>query len=152
MKIIKIKNSNTIEVQTYDLGDYLKNKKRVDLIRMDIEGHEIEVFDSLINFSSNFKNLLPRKILFETHFPIYKNKKEFVIKTFNKLFDIGYKIKYLSSIDEPKETLSNIGYTPFKIIKDFPFCRGIYKNIKPKDFINFITVTGGVRTVLLELN
>ncbi len=147
-----IKNFNTIEVQTYDLGDYLKNKKRVDLIRMDIEGHEIEVFDSLINFSSNFKNLLPRKILFETHFPIYKNKKEFVVKTFNKLFDIGYKVKYLSSIDEPKEIFSNKGYTPFKIIKDFPFYRGIYKNIKPNDFINFITVTGGVRTVLLESN
>ena len=147
-----IKNSKIIEVQTYDLGDYLKNKKRVDLIRMDLEGHEIEVFDSLINFSSKFKNLIPRKVLFETHFPIYKNKKEFVIKTFNQLFHIGYKVKYLSSINEPKDIFLNKGYSPFKIIKDFPFHRGIYKNIDPKDFINFITVTGGVRTVLLEFN
>ncbi len=147
-----LKNSETIKVQTYELGEYLKNKKRLDLIRMDIEGHEIEVFDSLINFSSKFKNLLPRKILFETHFPIYKNKKEFVLKTFIKLFNIGYKLKYISSIDEPKKIFLNKSYTPFKIIKDFPFHRGIYKDVDTEDFINFITVTGGVRTVLLELN
>ncbi len=66
---------NTITVKTYDLGNYLKNKKRVDLIRMDIEGHEIEVFDSLIKFSKNFENHLPKKIIFETHFGVYKKKK-----------------------------------------------------------------------------
>lgn len=144
-------NSNSIMVQTYDLGEYLKNKRRIDLIRMDIEGHEIEVFESLINFSNNFKNHLPKKIIFETHFPIYVNKKEYVIDIFTKLFNIGYYIKYFSSIDEPKEKFLRNGYTPFKIINDFPFQRGIYKNIDHKDFINFITDYGGIRTVLLEL-
>ena len=146
------KNSEIIKVQTYDLGEYLKNKKRVDLIRMDIEGHEIEVFDSLINLSSKLKKQIPKKILFETHFPIYKKKKQFVVKTFSKLFNIGYKVKYFSSIDEPKIIFLNKKYSPFKIIKDFPFRRGIYQDIDPKDFIYFITVSGGVRTVLLELN
>ena len=69
-------NSRSIEVQTYDLGTYIKNKKRIDLIRMDIEGHEIEVFDSLIKFSKDFRDHLPKKIIFETHFPIYKKKKK----------------------------------------------------------------------------
>ena len=53
-------NSNSINVKTYDLGTYLKDKKRVDLIRMDIEGHEIEVFESLINFSKDFQNYLQK--------------------------------------------------------------------------------------------
>ena len=70
----------------------------------------------------------------------------------NKIFDIGYNIKYLSSPDEPKIQLHKHGYKPFKVINEFPFRRGIYKNIKHQDFINFITTTGGVRTVLLELN
>ncbi len=144
-------NPNSITVQTYDLGTYLKNKKRVDLIRMDIEGHEIEVFDSLIKFSKNFKNHLPKKIIFETHFGIYKKKKEQVKEVFNKIFDIGYKIKYFSSPNEPREGLKEKGYNPFKIIKDFPFHRGIYKNVNDQDFIDFITETGGIRTVLLEL-
>ncbi len=144
-------NPNSITVQTYDLGTYLKNKQRVDLIRMDIEGHEIEVFDSLIKFSKDFKSHLPKKIIFETHLGIYKKKKEHVKEIFNKIFDIGYKIKYFSSPNEPREALKERGYNPFKIIKDFPFHRGIYKNVNDQDFIDIITDTGGIRTVLLEL-
>ena len=143
---------DSVNVQKYDFGEYLKNKKRIDLVRMDIEGHEIEVFDSLINFYKEFQNKLPRKIIFETHFNVYKKKKERVIEVLNKIFDIGYNIKYLSSPDEPKIQLHKHGYKPFKVINEFPFRRGIYKNIKHQDFINFITTTGGVRTVLLELN
>ena len=145
-------NFDSVNVQKYDFGEYLKNKKRIDLVRMDIEGHEIEVFDSLINFYKEFQNKLPRKIIFETHFNVYKKKKERVIEVLNKIFDIGYNIKYLSSPDEPKIQLHKHGYKPFKVINEFPFRRGIYKNIKHQDFINFITTTGGVRTVLLELN
>ena len=144
-------NYNSITVQTYDLGTYLKNKKRVDLVRMDIEGHEIEVFDSLIKFSEGFRDHLPRKIIFEAHFPIYKKRKEHVKEVLNKIFEIGYKVKYFSSIDEPKEEFKEKDYYPFKIIKDFPFHRGIYKGINHTDIINFITDTGGVRTILLEL-
>jgi len=142
---------DSVNVQKYDFGEYLKNKKRIDLVRMDIEGHEIEVFDSLINFYKEFQNKLPRKIIFETHFNVYKKKKEQVIEVLNKVFDIGYNIKYLSSPDEPKIQLHKLGYKPFKVINEFPFRRGIYKNIKHQDFINFVTTTGGVRTVLLEL-
>ena len=145
-------NFDSVNVQKYDFGEYLKNKKRIDLVRMDIEGHEIEVFDSLINFYKEFQNKLPRKIIFETHFNVYKKKKERVIEVLNKIFDIGYNIKYLSSPDEPRIQLHKYGYKPFKVINEFPFRRGIYKNIKHQDFINFITTTGGVRTVLLELN
>ena len=144
-------NSNSINVKTYDLGTYLKDKKRVDLIRMDIEGHEIEVFESLINFSKDFQNYLPKKIIFETHFRVYEKKKEYVQKILREIFEIGYEIKYFSSPNEPKEALKKRGYYPFKIIKDFPFHRGIYQNIDQQHFINCITDTGGIRTVLLVL-
>lgn len=144
-------NLNSISVQTHDIGSFLKNKKRVDLIRMDIEGHEIEVFESLVKFSKNFKNHLPKKIIFETHLGIYKKKKKNVRNIFEKLFTIGYEIKFFSSSNEPKEVLKKKGLFPFKIIKDYPFKRGIYKNIDQKDFIYFATETGGLRTVLLEL-
>jgi len=144
-------NSNSINVKTYDLGTYLKDKKRVDLIRMDIEGHEIEVFESLINFSKDFQNHLPKKIIFETHFRVYEKKKEYVRKILREIFEIGYEIKYFSSPNEPKEALKKRGYYPFKIIKDCLFHRGIYKNINQQDFIDFITDTGGIRTVMLEL-
>jgi len=143
--------SNTITVQKYDLGTYLKDKKRVDLMRMDIEGHEIEVFDSLINFSKNFQNHLPKKIIFETHFRIYEQNKKYVQQIIRKIFEVGYEVKYFSSPNEPKEVLKKRGYYPFKIIKDFPFHRGIYKEANQQDFIDFLTDSGGVRTVLLKL-
>ena len=75
---------------------------------MDIEGHEIEVFDSLIKFSKEYKNHLPFKIIFEVHFPIYK--KEYVKEIFNQIFETGYKIKYLSSTNEPKKVFKEKGY------------------------------------------
>ena len=82
------KDTRSITVKTHDLGNYLKDKKRVDLIRMDIEGHEIEVFDSLAEFSKEFQDHLPKKIIFETHFPVYKKKREYVLEIFNKIFII----------------------------------------------------------------
>ena len=75
MKIIKIKKFETIKVQTYELGEYLKNKKGLDLIRMDIEGHEIEVFDSLINFQVNLKIYYLEKFYLKHTFQFYKIKK-----------------------------------------------------------------------------
>ena len=73
-----------------------------------------------------------------------------VIQQLNMPFKI-IEIKYFSSIDEPKEEFKKKDYYPFKIIKDFPFHRGIYENVNYTDIINFMTDTGGVRTVLLEL-
>ncbi len=143
--------SNSVEIQKYDFGNYLKNKKRVDWVRMDIEGHEIEVFESLIKFSKNFENHLPKKIIFETHCDIYKKKKENVRKILGEIFELGYEIKYFSTPNEPVEALKIRSYYPFKIINDHLFRRGIYKEINYQDFIDIITEVGGIRTVLLEL-
>jgi len=142
---------NSITVQKYDFGNYLKNKKRVDFVRMDIEGHEIEIFDSLIEFSKNFENHLPKKIIFETHSSIYKKKKKYVQKIFLEIFELGYEIKYFSSPNEPVERLKKRGYYPFKTINEYLLQRGIYKEINHQDFIDIVTGQGGIRTVLLVL-
>ncbi|MBD1109344.1 FkbM family methyltransferase [Pelagibacterales bacterium SAG-MED50] len=142
---------NSIKVQKYDFGNYLKNKKRFDMVRMDIEGHEINIFDSLIRFSKNFENHLPKKIIFETHCDVYKKQKEYVRKILSEIFELGYEIKYFSSPNEPVEVLKIRSYYPFKIINDHLFRRGIYKEINHQDFIDIITEAGGIRTVMLEL-
>ncbi len=145
------KNSSAINVSLYDFGDYLKNKDRIDLVRMDIEGHEIEVFESLYNFWQKKPNMIPKKIIFETHLKVYKKSKK-MAEILEKLFFIGYSIQYLSSSSEDTTLLKEFGYQPFKVLKDYPFIRGIYKNIKKQDVIKLITDTGGVRTVVLSLN
>ncbi len=54
-----------VEVSTTTLDDFLADKKPVDLMRMDVEGCEIEVFDGMTKTLRNGNS--PRKILFETH-------------------------------------------------------------------------------------
>ena len=54
-----------VEVPTTTLDDFLEDKGPVDLMRMDVEGYEIEVFDGMTSTLRNGNS--PRKILFETH-------------------------------------------------------------------------------------
>lgn len=144
-------NSESITVPLFDFGDYLKNRDRIDLVRMDIEGHEIEVFQSLCDFYRKSPNMMPKKIIFETHLRVYKKSKHSMSEVLKNLFDVGYKVKYLSSADEKTTPLNGLGYKPFKVIEDYPFIRGLYKDIKNEDVINCTTNIGGVRTILLEL-
>ena len=56
---------NYIEVETKDIKEILTNTNRkIDLIRMDIEGHERELFNRL---SDDIKAVLPARIFFEIH-------------------------------------------------------------------------------------
>jgi len=144
-------HSDVITVPLFDFGEYIRNKERIDLVRMDIEGHEIEVFESLIRYHAEFQNKIPRKIIFETHLKIYKKRKNKMRDVLNKMFSIGYDIKYLSSAEESTTALHDMGYSPFKIVKDYPFTRGLYANVDRKCAIDCIVEYGGIRTVLLEL-
>ena len=144
-------NSHSVDVQLFDFGTYLEDKDRIDLVRMDIEGHELEVFDSLTKYFEKYPNNMPKKIIFETHLAVYREKSAYARKVFNKIFEIGYVIKYLSSPNESTTTLHKIGYSPFKTINDFPLVRGIYNNIESQHAINCMVDSGGIRTVLLEL-
>ena len=69
------------------------------------------------------------------------------------LFHNGYKTKYVTSTDELKPRIKNLGYKPIKIIQtnDTRF-RGIYKNISDSDTIELICNSGGVRDVLFQKN
>ncbi len=66
-----------IEVQTETIYS-LVNDKKIDLIRMDVEGHEVSIFKSLINYVSK-TNIKPM-ILFEPHLSRY-NKENDMAKT-----------------------------------------------------------------------
>tara|TARA_Y100000590_G_scaffold444358_1_gene575004 strand:+ start:329 stop:1291 length:963 start_codon:yes stop_codon:yes gene_type:complete len=147
--IIDIKNPKSqIEIKMTNLSDFISNKEPIDMLRMDIEGYEVEVLLGLQDAIKN--NTWTGKILFECHFKKYnethniKNKLEF-------LFDNGYKTRYVTSTDERKPRIRNLGYKPIKIIQtnDTRF-RGIYENISNPDTIQLICNSGGVRDVLFE--
>ena len=60
----------------------LMNNRKLDLIRMDVEGHEVEVLNGLL---PAIKNLLQPMIIFETHLSRYNKEHDFE-KNFKKLF------------------------------------------------------------------
>ncbi len=126
----------------------LLNGRKVDLIRMDVEGHEVSILDSLISLIK-IKKFYP-DIIFETHISRY-NYSNNMLSTLKKIFNLGYKITIAGTSSERGTVLlKKLGYdTSFKLRSDDEV-RSIIKNIKNEDAINLICKTGGLRTVTLS--
>ncbi|MBI4135746.1 FkbM family methyltransferase [Candidatus Uhrbacteria bacterium] len=137
-----------IMVPIMDVPTFIKGKRLVDLVRMDIEGHEVEVFESIAravkeqNFSAS--------ILFETHFPKYDDASHNMRAQLSALFSLGYTPAIIASTDERKAKFREYGYVPERLIKTDGVVRGLYKNVSKDVALKFICDFGGVRTVLLE--
>ena len=58
-------NPTPVNVSTFTLTDVINNKTRPDLLRMDVEGHEVEILRQLGDLADN-RNLWP-SVIFETH-------------------------------------------------------------------------------------
>lgn len=131
-------------VETYTVKQIIENNK-IDLIRMDVEGHEVQIIEGLIDDIND--NLKPM-IIFEPHTSRYKDA-IFFEKILNKLFKKNYTTLMISSnsINGSKK-IEEFGYKSFKKILTDDVERRIYKNISNQDLIDLITKTGGLRTVL----
>lgn len=120
-----------VETKTIDSLGLIPN-----FIKMDLEGHEIEVINGAMN---SLKKTDFCRILLEVHPQFYSKEKNFA-NVLRNLVEIGFKIKYLISaaIACPDE-FKNKNYKPFKVIKTTDFERGIYKDINIDYAIDFST-------------
>jgi FkbM family methyltransferase len=140
-----------VDVDVIDFGDFVQKLGGVDLVRMDVEGHEFEIFQSLVKLMATEKKLAPRTIIFETH--CYKSA-ELMKEIMMQLFDGGYRVKYMTSDDElgpQKSIISQKGYKPLFIIDEWGASRGIYEEINNADASELISNWKGTRTICLEL-
>lgn len=152
LNTFNISNSSkfkAVDVKVYDFKKFVIDKGGIDLVRMDIEGHEVEVFDSLVSLRNVNPTLAPKKIVFETHKSKY-NEEHNMENVLSKLFELGYYPKIMTTANEEYSNFGILGYKPEFTIDDFPFVRGIYKNVSKEDAIKLITQLGSVRTVLIE--
>ena len=138
-----------VEVPVTDLSSFLQGKRPVDLLRMDIEGYEVETISGLeraIKDGSFFG-----KILFECHFPRYDDNTHSMREVLRMLLGQGYHARYLTSGDESKPRIRDKGYEPMALVQtsDTRF-RGIYEHIADQDLLSLVCDTGGVRDVMLE--
>lgn len=152
-----------VEVPVSTMDDFFLDKKPPHFIKMDIEGHEIEVLEGM--FQTLKKTPPPVKILMEVHPKFYSEEHSLEVQL-KRLLNIGFKTKYVVSAGIPNpDFFVEKGYKPFKVYKisNTKLERGIYKNISDEDMLaavcgkhrqfnrNFnIYVNSIVRAIMIE--
>jgi len=135
---VKTEHSNnvvSIPVDTLNMFAY-KNRIVKDniFIRMDIEGHEVEVLQGAMTF---LKKDFPCKIFMEVH-PQFYWEAHSLERELQKLIRLGFTTKVVISaaIAQPK-LFAEHGYEPNQVFDCGRFERGIYYGMSNEDAISF---------------
>ena len=143
-------DTTPVDVPVITVKDFSAGKRKIDLIRMDIEGYEVEVLDSIAPMLQN--NEFCPKILFEVHRSRYDDKEHNMKTVLKKIFAAGYHTKILASLDYNKkiaDLFQKYGYHPKQMIKTDYLRRAIFENISDENAIELMCYTDYVRSVLL---
>lgn len=141
-------SGQTVNVRTYTVPELAQIYGKPDLIRMDVEGHEVEVFNGMLPAVER-GNLAPM-IIFETHLSRYSADHD-MQPPLRRLFAAGYRVRYVASSSERGTALIDArGYRGIARVRTDDVERVIYENVTHDDAVNLICKTGGARTVLLQ--
>jgi len=125
-----------IRVPSYTLNTFLENRKYPNFMKMDIEGHEVNVFEGGLDYFDK-NNEGETNILLEVHPQFYNQDNDFA-KVLREYFKMGFKPKFVISTPVPQPMLfKERGYTPFQEVPTDGVVRGIYDNISEEDLIEF---------------
>ena len=124
-------------VPCYTLTTFCEQREYPNFIKMDIEGHEVKVFESGLDYFD--KNPGETHILIEVHPREYNDKNDFaaILREYVK---IGFRINYMVStpVSNPRPFFE-LGYTPVKELESDGWLRSLYKDIKNEDGIKLAT-------------
>lgn len=136
-------------IKTITISELSKKYFKPDFIRMDVEGHEVEILSSIIRDIK--RNFFRPVICFEPHISSY-NKNHNLEPILTNLFELGYKTRYLSSNSNSgtKRITAVTNKKPIKVLKSDGEIRSIFENINSCNTIDILTKTGGARTVLIS--
>jgi len=143
----KKKEYRPIEVESITIQDVVADWGKFDILRMDVEGHEVEILESLHRLVT--ENVVRPIIVFETHINRYKKDGKFG-KTLCAFADSGYRFDYVASSSiRGSDTLTQAGYKLEREVLTDEYRRGIFCDVGCDDAVRIITETGGIRTVVL---
>jgi len=128
-------NPDYLEVKTKDIREILVNADRkIDLLRMDIEGHEREIFNRL---SSDIKAYLPVRIFFEIHPLGSIDPDPTFTKPLTNMLDLGYhpELVISSAHVDAKKRFDELNYQPFKGVGVNTSMHYLYDNVKASDLL-----------------
>ena len=128
-------DANCIEVKTKDIKEILiDTNRKIDLIRMDIEGHERELFSRL---SKDISPFLPNRIFFEIHPLGNIDPDPTFTKPLTNILSLGYRPELVispSNVDA-KKRFAELNYQPFKVVNINGHKNYLYDNIKACDLM-----------------
>ena len=134
-------------MRTYTVPELAEDHGAPDLIRMDVEGHEVEVIRGMLDAIR--AGAMRPTIIFETHLSRYSDEHD-MAHVLTDLFACGYGVPFAaSSWQEGTERVRTRGYEGSAPIATDGVERVIFENISNADAIDFICRTGGLRTVVL---
>lgn len=137
----------TVDVETLTVPILAERFGKPDLLRMDVEGHEVEVLNGMINDVRQGK--YAPMVIFEPHLSRYTEGHDMAV-TLRALFSLGYRVPMLaSSSDRGSAKIAAKGYTPGERIATDGVYRTLFADIRDDDAIDLLCKTGGVRTVIL---
>jgi FkbM family methyltransferase len=111
-------DGKAIQIKAQTLVEYFKYRKKMpNFIKMDVEGHEVEILDGGYNLFS--QQSFPCKIVMELHPTLYYSEKE-MERQLRKYLALGFKIKYVVSAGVPiPDRFREWGYTnPVETFRD----------------------------------
>jgi FkbM family methyltransferase len=136
----------TIPVATSTVPQIMAGR-RPDLIRMDVEGHEVEVLSGLLPAIE--RGEMAPMVIFETHLSRYSDDHD-IAPPLQRLFKAGYRVKLAgSSSARGTAILDRLGYKAGLKIRSDGDERVIVSEVRSDDAIRLIRHEGGLRTVLL---
>jgi len=132
-------------IKTIDMPKLCRRYGKPDLIRMDVEGHEVEILNSLLEADAK------PVIVFETHHDRY-NADHDMEAPLKELFKRFYRCAMVSSAQEDRTAkIEAFGYKPWADMKTDAVIRTIFGPIEDQHALNLIcSENGGARTVVLQ--
>ncbi|MBN2289125.1 MAG: FkbM family methyltransferase [Candidatus Glassbacteria bacterium] len=124
-----------IRVQAYDLGTFLAGRKFPGLIKMDVEGHEVKVFEGGLDYFASHTG--PVSLLVEVH-PAYYGESNDFARVLREYFRLKFNTRYVISTPFARPRLfAEAGYSPKETVYTDGFHRGIYDDISNEDLVRF---------------
>jgi len=133
--VMKTKHSKEeIKVETIVL-ERSEHTQPPNFIKMDVEGHEVEVIRGAINMFA--ENSFPCKILIEVHPRTYSKEKSLETEL-KKLLALGFNTKYvISAAVAIPDLFVEKKYMPIKTFQAGQYYRGVYNNVSNEDMLKF---------------
>ncbi len=139
----------TMEVGVTTLAEFARGKGRIDFVRMDIEGYEIEAIQGMqLGVEEGW---LRPTLLFEVHPIKYREPAHSMRSCLDWLFRNGYRTSMLSSTDHRRTgpVFAGLGYSPERTLWTDGDLRAIYRDIDARHAATLVCEAEAVRSIVL---